>query len=339
MRKYIFLLILVLFLLPFHEARSQGFGLGGDSVNVDMIPISPRAYQSVSVTLTSYLGDLDSATITWQINGKTEVSGKGIKKFSFSVGSISQTTSLDIIIVFQNGSSERKSLKIKPTDVDLIWQSESYVSPFYKGKALFSHQNKITFIALPHMTNQSGAEINPKNLIYKWSNAETVVDTASGYGKNVYSFNAPLISRNLNVTVEVTSPDSTTRGFARIEVPPVEPEVIIYRKDPLYGIEFQKALTGNINMGSLKEITVIGTPFYFGVLNNFSSDLKYEWQINGAKTGNGVQTNTQIFRQKGGVSGVANISLSVENTERILQFARNKFSIEFGQEVTNNSLF
>ncbi len=339
MKKYFFLLTLILLLLPFFAVNAQGFGFTGDSVNLEVIPISPRAYQTVNVTLTSYIGDIDGATITWQVNGKTESTGKGIKNFSFTVGSISQTTVLDITVVFQNGEAERKSLRIKPSDVDLIWQSESFTSPFYKGKKMFSHENRISIIAFPHMTNDNGVEINPKNLIYKWSRSGNVVSEASGYGKNIYTFNGPLISRAQNITVEVTSPDHPIlRAFARFDLPPIEPELVFYRKNPIYGIEFQKALTGQVELKDSKEITIIGMPYYFGVLNSFSSDLIYKWAINGAPIAES-SGNVQTFRQKEGVSGTSNISLSIENTEKILQYASTKFNLKFGETSSSNPTF
>ncbi|MFZ2522014.1 MAG: hypothetical protein WAX44_01910 [Minisyncoccia bacterium] len=339
MKKYFFLLALILSLLPFYKAHSQGLEQINNSVNMEVIPLSPRAYQTVRVTLTNYIKDLDSSTITWQVNGRTEASGKGIKNFSFTVGGISQTTTLEIIVVFNNGSVERKKINIKPSDVDLIWQSESFVPPFYKGKRMFSHENRLSIIAFPHMTNENGVEINPKSLVYKWSKSENVVSEASGYGKNIYTFNGPLISRSQNITVEVTSPDNPgLRAFARFDLPPVEPELIFYRKNPLYGIELQRALAGEVELKDSKEIVVIGMPYYFGVLNSFSSDLLYKWAINGVQVAES-SGNIQTFRQKEGVSGTANISLSIENTEKILQYASTKFNLKFGEISLSNPIF
>lgn len=339
MRKTLLIISLMFTLALTITVNAQVGGISSDDVNVNMIPNSPKANEQVAIRLTSYILDLDSSTITWQLNGKTEASGKGIKNFNFTTGDINTNTTVLITVRTKDGQTVQKTLRIKPTDVDLVWQSESYVPPFFKGKALFSHQNKITFIAIPHMTNSSGVEINPKNLIYKWTKNGVVMENDSGYGKNTFTFVSPLVSRDLDVNVQVTSPDTTSIGFARIDVKPTEPTLIIYRKNPLYGIEFQKGLTGNIKLTDSKEVVVIGIPFYFGATNTNSSDLVYKWSINGVKIDNGQNTNMQVFRQKEGTSGVSNISLSIENTDKILQLANNKFNLEFGETITNTSSF
>lgn len=344
-----FCLLISTLLLPL-TLSAQIFQFSGDDIDAQMIPISPKAFQEVGVTLASYIADLNSATIRWSLDGKVVAEGKGLKNYRFTVGNIGESTTLDIDIILFSGQSTKKSIKIRPADVDLVWQSDSFVPPFYKGKQMFSHQNRITFIAFPHMKNGPGGEIDPKDLIYKWSRNGAVSENSSGYGKNIYTYDGPLISRTQNITVEVTSTDSSLRGFARIEVPPIEPDLILYRKNPIYGIEFQRALSGEIDMTGSKEITVIGEPYYFGTLNSFSGELMYKWAINGNPLSNSSQnsgqnsqfndqSNVQVFRQKEGVTGKALISLSIENVEKILQYASNRFDVKFGEVKQSNPTF
>jgi hypothetical protein len=338
MARYIYLFSIVFLLSTSHTFAQISQFPEGD-IEYQFVPISPKAFQNVRVTLVSYIEDLNSASITWRVDGQTSASGKGLKNFSFKTGSVTQTVVLEIFVKLNDGRLSQKTYRIKPVDVDLVWQSESFTPPFYRGKKMFSHENNLTFVAIPHMTDGSGVEINPKNLTYKWTRNDQVIDYASGYGKNILSYKGPLISRTQSIHVEVTDPNSSQRGFAIIDLPPVDPEMHLYKKDPLYGIEFQKALSENLDLKGSKEVTVVGMPYYFGILKSYSSDIIYRWRINGASVGEDIKTNSQTFRQVEGQSGVAKISLSAENIEKTLQSARADFNLKFGEDVVNNSLF
>ena len=335
MRNSLFLLFILLITVCIFGLTSTTYAQANQQlqtvVNVDMIPQDPGANQVVKVTLTSYSTNINAANITWKINGKIQKTGKGEKTFSFTTGTINTTTSLDIIIVTVEGDIVTKTIKIKPTEIDLVWQAESFTPPFYKGKAMFTHQDKITFIAMPHMTNSSGAEISPKNLIYKWTRNGSVDENASGYGKNEYTFISPLISRVLNIDVEVTSVSTGSVGLAHTRISPIEPSIILYKKNPLYGIEFQKALADNIELKDSKEIVIVGMPFFFGTLDASNQDLSYKWSINGAPINNDPSQSEEVFRQKEGTSGTSNISLSIENVSKILEVATSNFNLKFGE--------
>jgi hypothetical protein len=300
------------------------------SISVNIIPKNPGPNETVNVSIDSYATDLNSATVTWRVNGEKKQSGVGLKKFSFTTGNINVTTNLTIIIQTREGETIEKVYRIKPTSVDLIWQSESIVPPFYKGKALFSYQNKIKFIALPHITGSNGQEISAKKLIYKWKKNGTVLGDYSGYGMNTYTMIDSVISRPINIEVEVTSPDDNGVGYANTTVTPVKPTIVMYEKNPLYGIQFQKALVGTQELSDSKEINVIGAPFFFGTTNSNDTNLVYKWAINGKQISNNEDRTTQVFRQKEGTVGISKISLSIENELKILQSASNSFNLSFG---------
>jgi len=327
--KYSFLtLFVVLVIMVTFPIVTHAVGLEQSDINVEMSPENPGPNQSVYVSLTSYITNINSATITWKINGKTQKTGKGEKSFDFTSGDTGSTVTLDITVATTDSGTINKTLKIKPSSVDLIWQNDGFVPPFYKGKALFSYQNKITFIALPHITNSSGVEISAKNLIYKWTKNGTIDDTSSGFGKNSYTVTPSLIARPLNIQVEATSPSGDGAGRGNALATPVNPSVIFYRKNPLYGIEFQRALTDTVKLQDSKEIAVIAMPFYFKIN---SPGIGFKWSINNSPINNGSGSNIQVFRQTEGVSGTSYISLSVENENEILQFAKGGFNLAFGQ--------
>ncbi len=302
------------------------------SINLDILPENPSANQNVSASLSSFDTDLNAATITWQVNGKTIQSGKGIKKASFKTGNINTSTKIDIQIVTQQGEKITKSYSIKPTEVDLLWQADGYTPPFYKGKTMFVHQNKITFIAIPHILNSSGKEISPTNLIYKWTRNGVVMEDSSGYGKNTFTMTGSLISRQLDVTVDVTSPDTGAVGFAETLVTPRDPEIYLYEKSPLYGVLFEKALTQTVQLTG-KEMGVVAVPLFFGTTYAENPSLSYNWGINGSVVGTDTHTASRIFRQQEGTVGTSHISVSIEHASKILQSMNTGFDLMFGTQT------
>jgi hypothetical protein len=331
MKKFVSILFFVLFI---SETAFSGVALAqfsqslSNQIDVVLSPENPEANQTVTATAQSYGTDLDSSNITWKVNGKTEKSGSGLKTFSFTTGSLNSSTLLTIIVKTSQGDTITQNYTITPTAVDLIWQSEGYTPPFYKGKTLFSHQNKIEFIAVPHINNSNGQEIPAKNLIYKWTKNGVVIGDFSGYGKNTYTTIGSIISRDLNIEVDISSADGNSAGYASVSVSPIEPSILFYQKDPLYGIQFQKALTETVNLPESGEMEVLATPFYFGTRNIKDSNLSYTWSINGQNIDSDTTQISRVFRKSSGASGTSLISLSIANADKILQFASNSFSIK-----------
>lgn len=313
----------------FGTIGAQGFGLN-ETINVEMIPLVPKAGESVHVTLVSYLTDINMANIIWTVNGKTIKSGTGIKEFDFIMGGDGQTTTLGIIVKTTSEGTIEKSFSLKPASVDLIWQSNGVVPPFYKGKSLFSHQNEVTVVALPHVLGKNGTEINPKNFSYTWKKNGSVIEEASGYGKNTYTFEGSIISRPLNIGVEATSLGNEGVVYGSINLKPTDPTVIFYKKDPVYGIEFQKAIGANQELMDSDEISVIGIPLFFNSNNKKGGGLVFTWSINGVPIDNGGYGQAvQTFRKVTDTGGSSNISLSIENREKILQFKSSAFNLTF----------
>ncbi len=297
-------------------------------ITIDTVPENPGPNKLVSATVVSYSTDLNMATITWKVNGKTQKTGIGQKTFTFATGSINSETTLEVKIETAEGQTVLKTLNIRPVGVDLLWQSYGFVPPFYKGRTLFGHQNNITFIAIPHIAGRNGREIPAENLVYKWIRNGSVMEENSGYGRSVFTMTGSVISRPLQIDVEVTSADSDGVGYVSTSVTPTEPSVLLYRKSPLYGIEFQRALTNTIELKGSKEIIVTAMPFFFGTARATNPSLIYKWSINGIASDDTNQT-TKVFRQANGASGISNISLSIENSNKILQYASEQFNVTF----------
>ena len=161
----------------------------------------------------------------------------------------------------------------------------------------------------------------------------------SGYGKNTYTMQTSIISRTLDVQVQVTSPITNSSGASEVVVAPIDPEVVLYEKHPLYGIQFQRTLSNLFTLNNSKEIEVVSEPYFFGTEDMHDTKLSYKWNINNSEFDGDTTRVSRVFRQAEGTSGTSFISVAVENAEQILQSARGEFSLVFKKSQSTKSTF
>lgn len=328
----IIIISLAFFLVFSLEARGQVkmplMSNISESVDIKTLPELPSANQDVSVRIESYSFDLNSSEIIWALNGVIKDKGVGKKDFDFKTGAIGTPSLIKILIKTKDGKNIEKSLLIRPAGVDIIWQANSFVPPFYKGKALYSYQSRITVVALPEFTNSTGVKINPENLIYKWSKDGTVLGGISGYGKNKFSFTKLLISNPQEIEVEVSSADKNIRASGKIVIEPVEAKAVLYENNPLYGIIYEKAVANNFKMGG-SEITLSVAPYFFGLEELNSGKVKYNWSMNGQNITDKQDSRGITFRNENSESGSTKVSVYLQNETKELQSARTDALLNF----------
>jgi hypothetical protein len=239
--------------------------------------------------------------------------------------STKQIISIITVIVFVSFFSyiHQASAQSPKNAVDIIWQSSGYTPPFYKGKALRTHQNEIRFVAIPHIF-QGGSEVSAKNLVYTWEKDGLVYGSSSGLGKNAFTFDGKGLSQAITITVRIglTAGNDAVRGDITVE--PQAPLVLIYENNPLTGIQFQQALEGSEKLLN-EEVTLSAFPYYFNIFSRNDLKLSYIWNMNGQR----VETTEAdlVLRKEGEVSGTSNIDITVSNTKEFLQSAKAAFSL------------
>lgn len=293
-------------------------------LQVEITPTYPRPNENISINLTIYTEDLNSADVVWYKDGKKVLSGKGETSYSFRAGAIGETTEIEIDITFLNGDHLSKSMSFSPASVDLVWEANSYVPPFYRGKALHSRQGNLKIVAMPEFV-KNNKRTDPKNLVYKWSDATKVYQNQSGYGKNILILNGSLLGKSESVTVTVTDPSNNITAQGAISIVPVDPEIVFYENNPYYGHIFDTAINGVYNLET-EEVQIIAAPFYFTKDKN----LEYTWRLNGQSVPNLAGSLTAVFRRpEEETVGQSNVSLQIVNPDKVLQEAEEDLSINF----------
>ena len=205
--------------------------------------------------------------------------------------------------------------------VDILWQGEAYVPPFYQGRNLWSKQSIINFVAIPQGLGNSA------NLNYKWTKNGTVLGNINGVGKNTLSFIDLILSKPQIIKVEIVSGEDEVLASASITVTPTPPTLAIYENNPLYGFMFHKETSGVYELQE-KEITFTAFPFFFSTLNRADNAINYEWRTNVGEVEN---RNSVTYRAPDDAVGSSEVGVNASNKDKITQSASKSFSIEFGK--------
>ena len=296
-----------------------------NELGVEIIPNYPRPNEAVFINLTLYTDDLNSADISWYKDDKLVLSGKGKVNYSFMAGNVGKETKIEIKIKLLSGTSFSKLFVLNPASIDLVWEANSYVPPFYKGKALHSRQGNLKIVAMPEFV-KNGKRVAPENLIYEWSNGVDVYQSQNGYGKSVLILNGSILGQTDKIEVLVTDPVNNLVAESFLDVSPSDPEIVFYQNDPYYGHIFDTALTGSFDLKT-DEVQILVAPYFF--TKEREGLLKYEWRLNGTAISNLFGSRTAIFRKPENQTGSSNISLRMENTNRILQQADGNLNMNF----------
>lgn len=325
-RKSIMIGLVVAFLpiISFAQSINIPFAFSSE-LNVDINPTYPRPNETVAMSLSLYTDDLDSANITWYKNGTSVLSGKGEKQYSFVMGPAGEEADIEIVINLLSGTSFSKSFTLVPVSVDIVWEAESYVPPFYQGKALHPYQGLLKLVAVPNFV-KNGQRVAAKNLVYKWTSGLNVLQNESGYGKDVVLLSGRSLGQNEEIRVLVTDPINNLVAQNVLYLKPVTPEIVFYENNPYYGTIFNKAVSRSFNL-EREEVEILAAPFYF--TKEASGLLKYEWRLNGQNVPDLVGSRTAVFRKPEGESGQSSISLRVENLNHILQQADANLNMVF----------
>lgn len=305
-----------------NEARLKA--LTGD-INIKLTPQDPGPNETVTVTLVGYLTDLNRATISWLINGKVVSSGVGQKIFLFQSGRSGEITTVKVNVVTANGEQIEKNFSFSPVGATILWEADTYVPPFYKGKPILSPEARVRVIAIPD-TQSSKNSLAAGDLVYTWEKNGIAQVDASGYRKNSFSFTAPLPFGKTGVSVVVSSLTGSMQSKKIIDLQLSQPFVLFYEQHPLLGVWYNRPFGNNITLNR-KEFSISAEPYFF---SNDTSDvptLKYDWSINGNLAKNYGRTIT--LRNDTGAKGNSSVSLSMRGLRQTFQSATQNLLVQF----------
>lgn len=299
-----------------------------EQLSVDVSPQNPRPGDTVTISVATYGSNVGAANITWQVDGKTMLEGTGKTKFTVVAGNNGQAQRVVMKFTSEFGKVSVREIIVRPQTVDIVYESRSYTPPFYKGRSLYGPQGNLVFLAVPNLVDSRGVAIDPSNLIYTWTVDGEVDGANSGYGKNLYYFTGPVLIKDSEVNVQVTSKDGTAQGDATMSVSPSNPFVATYENRPLLGILFNQTIGSNFTLQD-KEVTIEAFPYFFDTPSKTGANLKYSWGINNTAIVFPSNQNKIVLRNTTEESGRSDISVGLENNNQFLQVGSKILSVLF----------
>jgi hypothetical protein len=311
----------------------------GETVSFDITPSNPKADQVVTVDIESFSVDLDRASrITWLLDGEIIAQKAGLKTVQFKTGKLGSSSEVGVVIESAESGTIRESIVIRPTEVNLLWEVDSYVPPFYSGKALPASDADITVVAMAEFVTSNGNRLKAKDLIFTWEKDGRVLGSLSGRGKNMLNIVGPKIFRTSRIDVSVVSSGGTLQGKGATFILAISPKIVFYENSTIFGTRYEEAVGSRYALFN-EEIKITAHPYFFSSKTRVVPSSNYQWKVNGSFVESTPDDKSSIIlRQVGEGEGEAVISLSIENTDKILQFAEKSFSMLFGLG-SNESLF
>ena len=287
-------------------------------------PQFPEPNGRVHVEVQSYSLTLPSATITWYVNGKSVLSGPGQTSFDTSVGGLGTETKIEAVASGQGVSASALSV-LRPTALVVLWESDSYAPPFYRGRTLPSMGTRVRLEAVAHFVRTNKTTVDAKDIIYTWLKNGLVMPEISGRGRSSASIPSPQLFATDIIAVNAQSVDGVFSNEAIVRIPSVEPALTLYEDHPLYGITFGQALGNSTNIPE-SEMTFAAIPYFTQAASARDSRLLYVWGVNGKNIPTGKDSNRITL--SGTKSGsVGEIALSFTHSTNIFETAAGAWKV------------
>lgn len=299
-----------------------------DLIAFKVSPETPGENQAVTISVQSYAVPLDSAMLTWYVNKEVVASGVGEKSIQTMTGGFGQTVTVNLVIATTDGRRFDKQLLLKPIEVDILWEADTFVPPFYKGKALPTYKSIVKLSAIPRF---NASESIPLSYSYTWT-ANNFQGLGQGLGKNGVLLHMKYSGSAVPVTVKVNNLAGTgEEGTASKSIMAVDPLLLFYEDAPLLGVRFDRALFGTVITDGTS-FTIRAMPYFFSNDDMENANFVSTWYKDNVKLAPGLDTSTLTLEKEGASAQGSTLRLSLQNRKRILQAADAAITVNFAQE-------
>lgn len=302
-----------------------------------VVPEAPGPNQSVTIEAQGVGSFLGSANLVWTQDGKVVEEGIGARTYTFTTGPLGQKTTVRVSVDSSQGTFAQTFL-FNPSLINLVWEADTSLPLFYKGKALYSAGSDYKVMALPSVYS-NGTRVSASALSYQWSRAGNSIPEQSGLGRTVLSLTGDQLQASEDVAVDVYY-GNVLAGRGAVSIPASSPQIILYARDPLRGVLYDAALPTAISLVA-KEITVQAEPFYFSNKAKKAGLVQYAWTLDGQETaGPDSAQGILTLRQTGSGTGGAVLGVSMQNNnpDQFVQTASTALQLIFGAQTGNSIL-
>jgi hypothetical protein len=211
----------------------------------------------------------------------------------------------------------------------LLWQAnDSYVPPFYRGKALPTADSEIKIVAMPEIKNGSKM-IDPKNMAYAWKKDYTNNTEGSGYGKNYFTYTSDYLDSSNNIDVTASTIDQNYSLEASIDIgTTTEPNIVFYKRDANLGTLWEQAISDEHRIVGNEVLEA--APYFISPDDIRIPSLNFGWFINDEQiVTNSFTKNLIPLQAQPGTSGTSRIKLKIDNIYKITETAEKEIRVNF----------
>jgi hypothetical protein len=324
MHRVTVVFLLILALTQF--AHAQGVPRPFENITISISPSFPRAGESVLLSVRSVTTDLDRSDITWYVNSAVAATGTGQKEATVELGPLGSRTDVVVVVTAEDGESFTAERALRPAIIDLLWETDSYVPPFYKGKRLPSSAGAVRVEAIPYLQGNNGSLITSQNIIYTWRRNNVIATSVSGRGKSSAIFPAPELFGADTISVEAVSVDGSLGAQASVRIPSTDPFVVLYQDHPLFGMQYHLGLNSSATFPDT-ESTFAAVPYFASVISPNDVRLHYDWRVNGTSIAPDPEDPSRLTINAENSDGEARIELSLTHATDYVMEARGVWNL------------
>ncbi len=291
-------------LLPMFTHAQFDYGSGADFTLL-ISPEHPAPGDSVTVTAKSSSLNLTTTPVTWYVNGTSRAGDKGTS-IQVVAGALGSKTTVDAVV---GSTAAGGTAIIRPTEMDLLWESDSYVPPFFRGRALPSAGTALRLQALTRFKRDT-VTVPDSSITFTWRRNGYVIQSVSGAGKSQAVIDAPPLFGTDIISVDAETGDGQLSASASVRIPSATPVLALYEDHPLFGILYHSAL-GAQNAVPESEMSFAAAPYYVGASSASDPELEYAWQVNGQAIGGDPAHPGEITISATNSNGIALIELAL----------------------------
>lgn len=314
------------FLLPNFSRISFAEDVTQSDISVELNPNNPGANEDVTITVGSYLVNLDTYMITWLVDGKFEKADTGEKSFTIKTGGVGSKKTVSVTV--KQGFTEiTKTIVLSPSEVDLLWEANSYVPPFYKGLPLPTQEGTMNIVAIPNFKKKKF----PNDAVFSWSKNDDPILESSGYKKNSLTYSLSYLRNDQSAAVTVNSVDGVESATKELKIFAVKPKIVFYERSPLLGLDLSKALAGSYSPNE-SQTSIFAVPYFFSTKDISEKNLAFSWVINGNNIPTPKIPNLLTVKPLSNESGIATINISASYLGKLFEDATNSLQLTLNQQ-------
>lgn len=293
------------------------------SVEIQAVPETPGPYSTVTLFAENVLNK-GAHSYTWIVNGTVAVEGIGVDHTNVTMRGVGETTNITLRVYDENGAlTSEVSKTITPAELDLVWEGNTFVPPFYAGRPLPTGDSTVTVSAVPDL-RVGGARVAKDNLVYEWYINDAQAPYRTGYGLDSITITPPFFDSVFSVSAVAKTRSGTPSVRNSISIAPRAPDIILYEQNPLLGTLFNKAITSAYALAS-DEVTLR----LFPIFAVDPTATTYTWKVNGSNVDPGTVARELTLRKTGSGSGRFTIEAAFATGQELFENAKRNILLTF----------